>query len=333
MTLGLIVVAALDELGQHAQLMAAVVTEDGELLLLLPQGIGIVMNLAELLLHLHAALLREEYAAYLVEAAAHGDDEAYPDDDENEPAYQHVEMDSRQVLDLLDQLGIAHTPLIIGEEQRHEAEILPEGGRLMRVQELLARKESAEQPHHPREADHHQAEIEEEVRAGKVSCLHPDLFQEQDGHRVDEDRVDALYPEHEEVAEPEGPYREHQQQEVRPVADEVELLEGASPHLDAARQEERCDEQELDHKDDEMADNQGVLFTRCCDDAERIVAQISHRQQRDAKQEYRDENIIQAHSSLSRILLGITPEHHPCSTPLPSKCGTNFVSAVRPCCT
>lgn len=85
MPLRLIVVAALDEFGQHAQLMAAVVTEDGKRFLLIPQVVSIRMDFTELLLHLHAALLREEHAAYLVEAAAHGDDEAYPDDDENEP--------------------------------------------------------------------------------------------------------------------------------------------------------------------------------------------------------------------------------------------------------
>ena len=185
----------------------------------------------------------------------------------------------------------------------------------------------------PRKAEQQQSDIREEVQAGKVSRLHPELLEKQDGRRMEEDCVDALYPEHEEVAEPEGPYREHQQQEIRPVAYEVELLEGTALHRRMARHEECRDEQELDHKDDEMAGDQDAPLAQCRDDAEWIVAQISHRQQRKAKQEYRDENIIQAHSSLSRILLGITPEHHPCSTPLPSKCGTNFVSAVRPCCT
>ena len=126
MPLRLIVMAALDELGQHAQLMAAVVAEDGEFLLLLLQRIGIVVDLTKMLLHLQAALFRVEHVLYLAKAAAHGDDEDASDDDEDASAHQHVEMDARQILDLLEQIHIAHAPLVKGKEQRHETEILPE---------------------------------------------------------------------------------------------------------------------------------------------------------------------------------------------------------------
>ena len=96
---------------------------------------------------------------------------------------------------------------------------------------------------------------------------------------MEEDRVDALYPEHEEMAEPKRAYREHQQKEVRPVADEVELVEGTSRHRRQPRREERRDEQELDREDDEMADDEDMLLARRRDDPERIVAQIGHRQE------------------------------------------------------
>ena len=96
---------------------------------------------------------------------------------------------------------------------------------------------------------------------------------------MEEDRVDALQSEHEEVAEPEGTYREQEQQEVGPVAYEIQLVEDAALHRRIAQNEERCDEQELSRKDDEMADNQDVLLARRRDDPERIVAQIGHRQQ------------------------------------------------------
>ena len=125
---------------------------DGELLLLLLHGIRIVVNLAELLLYRHTALLRTEHDADLAVAAAHREDEDNPDDDKDYPAHQHVEVDIRQVLDLLEQGGIAHAPLIIGEEQRHKAEVLPESSRRLPSQQLLSREELAEQPYHPREA-------------------------------------------------------------------------------------------------------------------------------------------------------------------------------------
>ena len=255
--------------------MAAVVAHDGELLLLLLHGIGIVVNLAELLLYRHTALLRADHDAGLTVAAAHREDEANPDGDKDHPAHQHIQVDIRQILDLPEH----HAPLIIGKEQRHKAKVLPEGRRLPLPQQLLSHEELAEQPYHPREADQHQAEIAEKVQTDKIGRLHPDLLQEQDGRRVEKDHVDGLQPEHEEMVEPKRAYREHQQQEVRPVADEVEFLEGVFLYRRMAQNEERCDEQELSRKDDEMTDDQDALLARRRDDPERIVAQIGHRQQ------------------------------------------------------
>lgn len=110
-----VIMTALDKLCQHAQLVAAVMAENGKFLLLITQGRGIIIDILQLVLHLHRPLFRPHHQLNLTKTALNDDNQEDADNHEHAAAQQRVNMNSRQIEQLRVQIEVAHTAMIIRE--------------------------------------------------------------------------------------------------------------------------------------------------------------------------------------------------------------------------
>ena len=290
---------------QKAQLMPAVMPEDGQFLLFFPERGRVIVQDIQLTLEPEVLFLHLEHGLGLPKPSLKRPDQQQSHTHQHPQGNQDIQLEKRMEQNLRIQDEIALIGMVVAQQERNGPQPGPEsrlgGCKLFPGKQF---SQYLQDQGHPQQE---QPQIQREIGQDPVGMpgLRQEQFEDFQTQGMDKDHVNGLEPQYEQMPEPERPDGEHQQQQIGQIAEIIQELEGAGFKFHEPPAKKTGQQDKFEQENVQMPAQQEMAGGRPYNGPERVIAEIGRRQQGHAEQEQGQQDLGHSRSTSGTVYFSL----------------------------